>query len=207
MDLAVALPLNVGSGRILIQDLARRPAEKVVRGLIAVEIEMEVWLVDRADRKILRCEGNGYRAVGQTGVARWVTDGQGRRHARRQDWVCRPRGHACRRSLRSRLIASSRDMTECDGAWSIDGKHVAARVSEKHRVDVATRDEEQAYVGPHRQIAKRPGKLALTIRSTASRVVFRDNLIACVHRHDASARDGPADRGAGLGRGGRPSSS
>ena len=38
-------------------------------------------------------------------------------------------------------------------------------------------------------------------------VVFRDNLIACVHRHDASARDGPADRGAGLGRGGRPSSS
>ena len=98
-------------------------------------------------------------------------------------------------------------MTERDGARSIDGKHIAARISEKHRVDIAARDKKQADVGSHGEVVDRPGKLALGIRRTPGRVIFRNDLIVAVHRHDASAGDGPADRDASLSRGSCPSSS
>ena len=97
-------------------------------------------------------------------------------------------------------------MTKRDGAWSIDGKHVAARRPKVQRVDIAARDEEQAEVRADGKVVKRPCKLALAVRGAAGGIVFRNDLIAGVHRHDASARDGPADRGAGLCRGGRSSS-
>ena len=89
----------------------------------------------------------------------------------------------------------------------IDGKHVGARHPEVHRVDVAARDEEQADVCPHRKIIERPDKLALRVRRAPDRVIFRDDLIAAVHRDDAGTRHGPADRDASLGRRSRPSSS
>lgn len=207
IDLGVALPLNIGCGGTLIDDLPWGAAVEVIGNGIAVEIKVQMRLVRRANREVLQRERDRDGTIGQSGVVGRTADRQNGPDAGRQVRIRRTGSHTRRWNLWSGLGASRRHMTEIDGASSIHGKHVAARIPEKHRVDVAPRDEEQAKVRADEKIAERPDKLALRVRRTSGRVIFRDDLIAGVHRHDASARDGPADRDASLGRGSHPSPS
>lgn len=182
-------------------------AIEVIWNGIAVEIKVQVRLARLPNREILQRERDRDGTIGQSGVVGRTADRQNGRDAGRQVRIRRTGSHTRRWNLRGGLSTNGRHMAEVDGARGINGKHVAARIPEIHRVDGAARDEEQAEVRADGQIAKRPGILTLGVRGAAGSIVLCDNLIARIHRDDAGTRHSSADRDASLGRGSRPSPS